>query len=76
MTVSLPEYAVADIRRKAKRTGWSLSAIAGEYILDGLYNGTPNAETMAAIEEARSGREMEELTSYNIEHFEEWVARL
>jgi hypothetical protein len=44
-----------DIRKEAKRTGWSLSALAGEYILDAMYR-TPNAETMEAIEEARSGK--------------------
>ena len=36
----------------------------------------PNADTLAAIEEARSGVEMEELTPYQIEHFEEYVASL
>jgi len=37
---------------------------------------TPNAETLAAIEEARSDVEKEEMTDYDIEHFEEYVARL
>ena len=36
----------------------------------------PAAETLAAFEEARSGAEMEEMTDYDIEHFEEFVARL
>ena len=75
MTVSLPAYAVADMKKEAARMGWSMSALAGEYILDAMYH-KPNAETLAAIEEARSGVEMEELTPYNIEHFEEWVASL
>jgi len=51
MTVTLPAYAMADLRKEAKRTGWSLSALAGEYILDRMYN-EPNDETKAAIEEA------------------------
>ena len=75
VTVSLPEYAVADIKEQAKRMGWSLSALAAEYILDAMYN-KPNPETLEAIEEARSGAEMEELTPYDIEHFEEYVERL
>lgn len=57
MTVSLPAYAMADIRKEAARTGWSLSALAGEYILDAMYH-EPNAETLAAIEEAKSGVEL------------------
>ena len=57
LTVSLPDYAMADIRKEAARTGWSMSALGGEYLLDGMYS-KPNAETLAAIEEARSGVEM------------------
>jgi hypothetical protein len=36
----------------------------------------PNKETLEAIEEARSGVEMEELTHEQIEHFAEYVASL
>lgn len=36
-----------------------MSALGGEYLLDGMYS-KPNAETLAAIEEARSGVEMED----------------
>ena len=75
MTVTLPQFEADYIRKEAKRIGWSLSALAGEYILDGMYK-RPNADTLAAIEEARSGVEMEELTPYQIEHFEEYVASL
>lgn len=57
LTVSLPDYAMADIRKEAARMGWSLSALGGEYLLDGMYR-EPNADTLAAIEEARSGVEM------------------
>lgn len=54
MTVSLPEYAVNDLRREAEKTGWSLSALAGEYILGAMYH-EPNEETKAALAEAMSG---------------------
>ncbi len=54
MTVSLPQYEADYIRKEAKRIGWSLSALAGEYILDGMYK-RPNADTLEAIEEARRG---------------------
>ena len=75
MTVSLPAYVVEEIKKEAARTGWSASALAGEYIIDAM-RCTPNADTLAAIEEAKSGVEMEELTPYDIEHFEEYVAGL
>ena len=36
----------------------------------------PNRETLEAIEKCRSGVELEELTPYDIKHFEEYVERL
>lgn len=66
ITVSLPEYAFDDIRHEAERTGWSLSALAGEYILDSMYS-KPNAETMEAIEECRSGVELPAVDTSSVE---------
>ncbi|MBQ9363106.1 MAG: hypothetical protein IJT97_06765 [Bacteroidaceae bacterium] len=74
-TVSLPEYAMKDIREEAKRRKSSMSSIMLNYILMGLYH-EPNSDTLETIEEAKSGAEMEELTPYDIEHFEEYVAGL
>ena len=68
MTVTLPQFEADYIRKEAKRIGWSLSALAGEYILDGMYK-RPNADTLAAIEEARSGVEMEPLDLSSFESF-------
>ena len=68
LTVSLPEYALADIRKEAKRMGWSLSALGGEYLLDGMYR-EPNADTLAAIEEARSGVEMEDFDPDELDEY-------
>lgn len=56
LTVSIPEYALNDLRKEAEKTGWSLSALAGEYILDAMYH-EPNEETKAAIEEAMNRKE-------------------
>lgn len=36
----------------------------------------PSKDTLAALEECRSGVELEELTPDQIEHFEEYVASL
>jgi hypothetical protein len=55
MTISLPQREADYLRKKAKSLGWSLSELAGEYILDGIYQ-TPNPDTLKAIEEARSGK--------------------
>ena len=68
MTVSLPDYAYEAIKKEAKRIGWSQSALAGEYILDAIYH-TPNAETIAAIEEAKSGAELRKLDLSSFESF-------
>lgn len=57
LSITLPKYAMEEIRKEAKRTGWSLSALAGEYILSAMYH-KPNPDTIAAIEEAKGGEEM------------------
>lgn len=74
-TVRLPEYMLADLHAEAQRKGMSVSRLLEEIAEEYLYR-QPNADTLAAIEEARSGAEMEELTPYQIEHFEEFVASL
>lgn len=73
-TVRLPDYMLADLHSEARRQGISVSRLLENITEERIYH--PNADTLAAIEEARSGAEMEELTSYDIEHFEEWVAKL
>lgn len=55
LTVSIPEYAMNDLKKEAALTGWSLSMLAGEYILDAMYD-EPNEETKAALAEAMSGK--------------------
>ena len=72
--VSLPDYMLADLSAEARRQGISVSRLIENITEERMYQ--PNAETLAALEEARSGVEMEELTDYDIEHFEEFVARL
>jgi len=73
-TISLPDYMLTDLGNEARRRKTTISKLLEDFVEPVLYK--PNAETLAAIEEARSGVEMEELTPYNIEHFEEWVASL
>jgi predicted DNA-binding ribbon-helix-helix protein len=73
-TVRLPDYMLADLHTEAQRQGISVSRLLENITEERMYH--PNADTLAAIEEARSGVEMEELTPYQIEHFEEYVASL
>jgi len=67
-TVRLPEYALADLRREAKANNMSLNSLLSMYILDGMYH-TPNEETLEAIEEARSGVEMDTVDMTSFESF-------
>jgi hypothetical protein len=73
-TVRLPEYMLADLNAEARRQGISVSRLIEDRLEAAMYR--PNKETLEAIEEARSGVEMEELTHEQIEHFEEYVASL
>lgn len=73
-TVRLPDYLLADMSAEARRQGISVSRLIEKRMEESLYK--PNRETLEAIEECRSGVELEELTPYDIEHFEEYVERL
>jgi hypothetical protein len=73
-TIRLPDYMLIDLNVEARRQGISVSRLLENFMETCLYQ--PNPETLAAIEEARSGVEMEELTDYDIEHFDEYVAKL
>jgi len=57
-TVRLPDYMLLDLRNEARRTGVSVNKLIEDALEESLYR--PNAETLAAIEEARSGMEMED----------------
>ena len=56
-TVRLPNYMLLDLHNEARRTGVSVNKLIEDALEESLYR--PNAETLAAIEEARSGVEME-----------------
>jgi len=57
-TVRLPDYMLLDLHNEARRTGVSVNKLIEDALEESLYR--PNAETLAAIEEARSGVEMED----------------
>lgn len=60
------------LKMDAKRQNRSLNNYVETLLMDATYR-KPNAETMAAIEEARSGKELETL---DVDHFKEFVASL
>ena len=55
-TITLPDYMLTDLAGEAKRRKTTISKLLEEFVEPVLYK--PNAETLAAIEEARSGVEM------------------
>jgi len=74
-TVRLPEYMLIDLNSEAHRQGISVSKLI-ENITEAYMYQQPNPDTLAALEEARSGAEMEELTDKDLENFEAYVASL
>ena len=73
-TVRMPDYLLADLHTEARRRNISVSRLLEHIAEEKMY--PPNAETLAAIEECRSGVELEEMTDYDIEHLDEYIARL
>lgn len=75
-TVRLPEGLLADLHSEARRQGISVSRLIEEITEHHLYQ--PNDCTAAAVEEARSGQPMEEISGEaleSFEKFEEYVSR-
>ena len=66
-TVRLPDYMLTDLHNEARRTGVSVSRLIEDTLEESLYR--PNSETLAAIEECRSGVEMEELDLSSFDAF-------
>lgn len=66
-TVRLPDYLLADLHSEAHRRNISVSKLLENIIEENIYR--PNAETLAAIEEARSGVEMEDLDLSSFDAF-------
>ena len=56
-TISLPEYMLTDLSNEARRRKTTISKLLEDFVEPALYQ-QPNPETLAAIEEARTGVEM------------------
>ena len=53
----MPEYMLTDLSNEARRRKTTISKLLEDFVEPALYQ-QPNSETLAAIEEARSGVEM------------------
>ena len=53
----MPEYMLTDLSNEARRRKTTISKLLEDFVEPALYQ-HPNPETLAAIEEARSGVEM------------------
>ena len=67
-TVRLPDYMLTDLNSEARRQGISVSRLLENITEEYMYQ-RPNADTLAALEEARSGLEMEEVDLSSFEAF-------
>ena len=66
-TVRLPDYLLADLHTEARRRNISMSKLLECIAEETMYR--PNAETLAAIEEARSGVEMEDFDPDELDQY-------
>jgi len=55
---------LATLRERAKASNRSLNNFVESVLLDAIYN-EPNEETLAAMEEIHSGKQLEKFTSVN-----------
>lgn len=66
-TVRLPDYLLADLHTEARNRKISVSKLIERIATERIYQ--PNAETLAAIEECRSGVELPKLDLSNFDNF-------
>lgn len=71
----LPIYLLEGLKAEAKKQHRSVNNLVEVFLLESLYH-EPNAETLAAMAECRSGVELDELTEENINNLEEYVKTL
>lgn len=66
-TIRLPEYMLIDLGMEARRQGISVSRLLEIITEEQMYR--PNADTLAAIEETRSGKYAGEVDTSSFEAF-------
>ena len=71
----LPMDLLEKLRAEAQKQHRSVNNLVEVFLLESLYR-RPNAVTLAAMEEAKSGAELDELTDENIDNLEEYIESL
>jgi hypothetical protein len=71
----LPSYLLEGLKAEAKRQHRSVNNLVEVLLLESLYH-EPNAETLAAMAECKSGAELDELTDEHIDNLEEYIKTL
>lgn len=64
----LPGYLLDGLRTEAQRKHKSMNSLVEVFLLDALYR-QPNAETLAAIEECRSGVDLEDFNPDELDKY-------
>ena len=71
----LPTDLLEGLRAKAQRQHRSVNNLVEVFLLESLYR-EPNATTLAAMAEVKSGAELDELTDENIDNLDDYIKSL
>ena len=71
----LPTDLLEGLRAEAQKQHRSLNNLVEVFLLESLYR-EPNATTLAAMAEVKSGAELDELTDENIDNLEDYIKSL
>ena len=71
----LPTDLLEGLRVEAQKQHRSVNNLVEVFLLESLYR-EPNATTLAAMAEVKSGAELDELTDENIDNLEDYIKSL
>ena len=71
----LPTDLLEGLRAEAQKQHRSVNNLVEVFLLESLYR-EPNATTLAAVAEVKSGAELDELTDENIDNLEDYIKSL
>ena len=71
----LPTDLLEGLRAEAQKQHRSVNNLVEVFLLESLYR-EPNAATLAAMAEVKSGAELDELTDENIDNLEDYIKSL
>ena len=71
----LPTDLLEGLRAEAQKQHRSVNNLVEVFLLESLYR-EPNATTLAAMAEVKSGTELDELTDENIDNLEDYIKSL